>query len=169
MATLIEMVNLAERNKWDFSNSDRPYFMKDGNYAIPDETTSQEDKELLADIISEGSEELAKAMLISWDNGLIPAGPCSGIREYHNEVPRALHFGVKGPSDIILPLSEKLTNDLPEYHHLCREAGDMLRYDLDYFLNGKELTKEESNAIFKKVVESLNETLGIQNENKTLN
>ena len=37
---------LAERNGWSYSISEnRPYFMKNGNYAIPDETTSEEDKE----------------------------------------------------------------------------------------------------------------------------
>ena len=47
---------LAERNGWNFSMSNnRPYFMKNGNYAIPDENTSEEDKELLASIIAEGS------------------------------------------------------------------------------------------------------------------
>ena len=142
MATLLDMVNLAERNGWSFSNSDRPYFMKDGDYAIPDETTSKEDKELLAEIISEGSEELAKAMIISWDNGLKPAGPCSGIKEYHKGDRVMIHFGVTGPSDVILPLSEKLSKELPEYSHLCREVGEMLRYDFDHHIKNNDLTKK---------------------------
>ena len=55
---------LAERNGWRFAmQDDRPYFMKDGNYATPDETTSEEDKELLATIISEGSDEMKQLIL----------------------------------------------------------------------------------------------------------
>ena len=35
---------LAQRNGWDYSLSDgRPYFMKNGKYATPDETTTEED------------------------------------------------------------------------------------------------------------------------------
>ena len=47
---------LAERNNWNYVVEDgRPYFMKkDGGYAIPDENTTEEDKEMLAEAIAEG-------------------------------------------------------------------------------------------------------------------
>ena len=81
---------LAERNNWSFSWNgevgNRPYFMKNGNYAVPDETTSLEDKELLAEIISEGSNEMKKLIVDCWNNGVKISGPCSGIKEYHKEM-----------------------------------------------------------------------------------
>ena len=172
MATLIEMVNLAERNNWDFSmdtENNRPYFMKNGDYVTPDETTSKEDKELLAGIISEGSDELKKAILICWDNNLKIAGPCSGIKEEHKNKPHSAHFGVVGPEDMIMPLCENLKVKLPDYNHMYRENMDKTaRYDFSYFLNGKDLSKEESEVIFKVIVSSLEETLGIHNDKKAL-
>ena len=57
---------LAVRNGWDFSMDmeyNRPYFMQNGNYAIPTSNTTQEDKELLASIISEGSDKLKTIIL----------------------------------------------------------------------------------------------------------
>lgn len=52
---------LANRNGWSYSLIDgRPYFIKDGKYTVPDETTTEEDKEILANILSEGSKEMAR-------------------------------------------------------------------------------------------------------------
>ncbi len=172
MATLIQMVELAERNNWNFSmdiEDNRPYFMKDGKYAAPDETTTKEDKELLAGIISEGSDELKKAILICWENNLKIAGPCSGIKEEHKNQPHSVHFGVMGPEDMIMPLCENLKAKLPDYDHMYREnTNNTARYDFDYFLKGKNLSKEESNTIFKVIVSSLEDTLGIHDDKKAL-
>lgn len=159
--------DLASRNGWDFSMvDDRPYFMKNGDYASPNEDTSLEDKRLLANIISEGSSELEKLILLSWNNGLTVTGPCSGIREYHDKPPIALHFGVKGPMEIVFPLYQSLLKDLPDYSHLCRDQDDITRYDFNYFLNGKTLSKEESEKIFKKINEEINEVLGKEKTKK---
>lgn len=162
---------LAKRNNWSFSiNSDdnRPYFMKDGKYAIPDEYTSDEDKQLLAAIIAEGSEELAKLIITCWNNNLIVAGPCSGIIEFHDKEPFALHFGVSGKKEIITALYDELMIFLPDLAHRIRDVEDGTRYDLNYFLKGKEISKEEANQIFKAINISLEKILEISEKEKTI-
>ena len=146
--------NLAERNGWSYSVTDnRPYFMKDGKYAVPDGTTSDEDKELLANIISEGSTEMEQLILLCWDNGVNISGPCSGIKEFHNKPPHSLHFTFNGNNDLIEPLYQKLLITFPNFKHLCREQNNTIRYDIDYPLNGIELTTEQSNQIFSIIKE----------------
>ena len=143
---------LAQRNGWDYSLSDgRPYFMKNGKYATPDETTTEEDKELLANIISEGSIEMAQLIILCWNNGIIISGPCSGIREYHDKQPFSLHFSFKAEKDFIDPLYASLRNTFPTFNHLYREDHDLIRYDIDYPLEGKELTTAESDQIFSVI------------------
>lgn len=147
---------LAERNGWSYSISDnRPYFMKNGNYAIPDETTSDEDKELLANIISEGSIEMAQLIRLCWDNGINISGPCSGIRKFHDKPPISLHFSFKADQNLINSLYTNLQTIFPTFHHMYREDKDMIRYDIDYFLNGKELTTEESDEIYSTIKNQL--------------
>ncbi len=149
-------IQLAERNGWSYSSIDgKPYFMKDGKYAIPDETTTEEDKKLLASIISEGSSEMAQLIELCWDNGIIISGPCSGIREFHDDPPFALHFSFKASKDIIDPLYSKLQDEFPTFDHMYRETNDLVRYDIDYFLEGKELTTEESDEIFSVIKDQL--------------
>ena len=142
---------LANRNGWTYSVvEDRPYFMKNGNYATPDEQTPQEDREMLAYIISEGSEEMQKLILNCWANGLKISGPCSAIREYHDKQPIALHFAFIGNTDLVNSICENIKTIFPSFEHLCRNKNNgETRYDIDYALNGKELTNDESNAIFK--------------------
>ena len=143
---------LADRNGWSYSDSDgRPYFMKDGNYAIPDETTSDEDKEILANIISEGSSEMAQLILLCWDNGIIISGPCSGIREFHKDPPHSLHFSFKASKDLIDPIYADIQETFPTFDHLYRQDNGLIRYDIDYPLKGKELTVTESNEIFSVI------------------
>ena len=140
---------LAERNGWNYSLTDgRPYFTKNGTYAIPDENTSDEDKELLANIISEGSSEMAQLIRLCWDNGIIISGPCSGIKEFHNKQPFSLHFSFKAPKELIDSLYESMKEVFPSFEHMYRENCGLIRYDIDYFLGGKELSMEESNEIF---------------------
>lgn len=147
---------LAERNGWSYSVSDnRPYFMKDGKYVIPDETTSEEDKELLASIISEGSKEMAQLIQLCWDNGIIISGPCSGIREFHDKPPISLHFSFTGKKDIIDSLYNSLKIEFPDFNHMYREVNGMMRYDINYFLNGKELTTKESDMIYSIIKNQL--------------
>lgn len=143
---------LAQRNGWDYSLSDgRPYFMKNGKYATPDETTTDEDKELLANIISEGSIEMAQLIILCWNNGIIISGPCSGIREYHDKQPFSLHFSFKASKDFIDPLYASLQGIFPKFNHMYREDYGLIRYDIDYPLEGKELTQAESNQIFSVI------------------
>lgn len=147
---------LASRNGWDYSlNNGKPYFMKNGKYAVPDETTSEEDKELLASIISEGSSEMAQLILLCWNNGIIISGPCSGIREFHDEAPIYLHFSFKAPKDIIDPLFMNLKETFPSFNHFYREERDLVRYDINYMLKDKELTVDESNEIFSIIKNQL--------------
>ena len=154
-------LELAQRNGWNYSNSDgRPYFMKDGNYAIPDETTSEEDKDILANIISEGSIEMAELIKLCWNNNIKISGPCSGIREYHDKPPFSLHFSFMAEKVLIDPLYESLQNIFPAFNHLYRESNGMIRYDIDYYLNGKELTVDESNEIFFIIKKQLQFELG---------
>ena len=142
-------IELARRNGWSYSVSDgRPYFMKDGKYAIPDETTTEEDKELLANIISEGSLEMAQLILLCWNNGIVISGPCSGIREFHNKPPFSLHFSFKASKDLIDPLFANMQETFPSFNHMYREDNGLIRYDIDYPLMGKELTVNESDEIF---------------------
>ncbi len=145
---------LAERNGWSYSVSgNRPYFMKNGKYAVPDETTSEEDKEMLARIISEGSTEMAQLILLCWDNGITISGPCSGIREFHTDPPYSLHFSFTGRKDLIESLHHRLLIRFPSFNHLYREGEDTTRYDINYPLNGIELTTEQSNQIFSIIKE----------------
>ena len=149
-------LQLAQRNGWSYSLSDgRPYFMKNGNYAIPDETTTEEDKELLANIISEGSKEMAQLILICWNNGIIISGPCSGIREFHNNPPFSLHFSFKASRDLIDPLFVNIREIFPTFNHLYREDNDLIRYDIDYPLKEKELTAIEADNVFSIIKEQL--------------
>lgn len=142
-------IELAKRNGWSYSVSDgRPYFMKNGKYAIPDETTTDEDKEILANIISEGSIEMAQLIVLCWNNGIIISGPCSGIREFHDEPPFSLHFSFKASRKLIEPLCANLQDTFPMFIHLCREDNGLIRYDITYPLEGKELTTIESDEIF---------------------
>lgn len=158
---------LAERNGWSYSMDDsRPYFMKNGDYATPDETTSKEDKELLANIISEGSEELAQLILLCWDNNLKISGPCSGIRKFHEKQPFSLHFCLKAPMDIIEPLHKELQEIFPDFDHLVRVKEELARYDINYFLKGKELTQEESDSIFSIIRKQLELELENKKDNK---
>ena len=149
-------LQLAQRNGWSYSLSDgRPYFMKNGNYAIPDETTTEEDKELLANIISEGSKEMAQLILICWNNGIIISGPCSGIREFHNNPPFSLHFSFKASRDLIDPLFVNIREIFPTFNHMYREDNDLIRYDIDYPLKEKELTAIEADNVFSIIKEQL--------------
>ncbi len=153
---------LAKRNGWSYSVSDgRPYFMKNGKYAIPDETTTEEDKELLANIVSEGSIEMAQLILLCWNNGIIISGPCSGIREFHENSPFSLHFSFKASKDLINPLIACLQETFPEFKHMYREENGLIRYDIDYPLKGKELTVAESDEIFSIIKEQLH--MGLDN------
>ena len=122
--------------------------MKDGKYAIPDETTSQEDKELLASIISEGSQEMSQLIQLCWNNGIIISGPCSGIKEFHKNPPVALHFGFIAQASIIDPLYNSLQTALPNINHLYRAENDLVRYDITYMLNNNKLSAQQSNEIF---------------------
>ena len=158
---------LADRNGWDFSISDnRPYFMKNGNYAIPNENTSLEDKELLASIIAECSNKLKDIILKCWNNNIIVSGPCSGIKEFHESNPISLHIGIMGPEEIIYYMQQTMQSIFPEFNHMVRESKGLIRYDMSYFLQGKELTTEQSDTIFGTFDEQLNILL---NEQKGLN
>ena len=159
---------LAERNGWSYSESDnKPYFMKDGSYAIPDETTTDEDKELLANIISEGSSEMAQLILLCWNNGITISGPCSGIREFHDKPPISLHFSFKASKEIIDLLFNSLQSTLSTFHHMYRESNGLVRYDIDYFLEEKELSAKESNDIFAVIKNQLQNSLDIIDNKKT--
>ena len=156
---------LAQRNKWEYNLQDgRPYFLKDGKYAVPDENTTIEDKELLANILSEGSDEMAKLILDCWDNNIGISGPCSGIEEFHNEHPFALHFTFIAPKKLIKPLYDSIRTVFPDFDYMYREQNNEVRYDINYMLEGKILTKEQSNEIFSVIREQLEAQL---NNNKT--
>jgi hypothetical protein len=151
---------LAERNNWELSISDnRPYFMKNGRYAVPDDQTSEEDKELLANIIAEGSIEMANLILNCWKNNIEISGPCSGIREFHDKQPFSLHFSFLGPAEIIKPLADRIQAIFPNFSHLLREKDNKVRYDINYFLDNKELTADEADQIFSVFNEQLNQVL----------
>ena len=158
--------DLANRNGWEYSFYDgRPYFMKNGNYAEPNEETSEADKIILAEIVSEGSSEMAKLILMCWKNGIKISGPCSGIREFHDKAPISLHFCFIGESDLIGSLYEQLKTVFPSFDHLYRninESDD--RYDINFYLGDKELSKEESDFIFSIINNQL--SMVIQNKNK---
>ena len=156
-----EYKKLAERNGWTYSVSDnRPYFMKNGNYAVPGENTYQEDKEFLASIISEGSIEMARLIVTCWNNNIGVKGPCSGIEEYHDKHPFALHFTFVAGKDVIEPLVQNIQSLFPNFNYLCREQGDKIRFDINYVLENKTLTVEESDAIFRIFREQLELIIG---------
>lgn len=149
---------LAERNGWRFAmQDDRPYFMKDGNYATPDETTSEEDKELLATIISEGSDEMKQLILTCWDNAIRISGPCSGIKEFHKKNPICLHFGMIGQNKILSLLYQRISAVYPGFNVYYREEDN--RLDINYSLKGKELTVIESNTLFEIIRKELESIL----------
>ena len=154
----VKWEELAKRNNWNLSVSDgRPYFMKDGNYVTPSSTTSQQDKEELATIISEESSELARLIVACWDNGFKISGPCSGITDAHTNAPFYLHFAVIAPAAIAEDLHSELSGCFPNFSHMLRGSeNDEIRYDISYhFKNGKGLTVIESNAIFSVMNEKL--------------
>lgn len=161
--------NLAQRNGWNFSmdvEANRPYFMKDGKYAIPDEHTTKEDKEMLADIIAEGSDELKRIILMCWDNGVVITGPCSGIREFHEQNPFALHLGIIADGEIIEPLYTKLQELLPDLSYMCRDNKGKIRFDMTLALEDRELSKEQSELIFGTVANELESLLNINKDDK---
>ena len=152
---------LADRNGWRFVMEEgRPYFMKmEGGYAVPDEKTSEEDKELLANIIAEGSIEMQNLILNCWRNNINISGPCSGIREFHENLPFALHFSFKAQKDIIEPLYNSLQTELSALNHMYREENDLIRYDITYPLNGNGLSTQQSNEIFSIIKNQLQTVL----------
>ena len=172
----IEMYKqLAERNGWDFSMDteyNRPYFQKNGDYAVPDEKTTPEDRVLLASIIAEGSVQLRKIALMCWENGIRITGPCSGIKEFHDRMPFTLHLGIKAPIEIIDPLHKRLSELLPNLNYMIREdKDDLIRYDIDLPLNNKALTKDQSEQIFGVIYNELERILHpkkTNEDNKTL-
>jgi hypothetical protein len=156
---------LALRNGWTYVIQDeRPYFMKNGNYATPDETTSDEDKELLATIMSEGSDEMKNLIIICWNNGIKISGPCSGIKEFHNKQPFALHFSMIGSKDLINQLYSRIEELFPDFSLRKSEKNNELRFDINYFLNGKELMKTESDLIFREIRKVLEDILITQKQ-----
>ena len=124
---------LAKRNGWDFYFDERPYFLKDGKYATPDETTSLEDKEMLAKIIAEGSTELESIILLSWENALKVGGPCSGIREAHKNTPIYLHCAIIGDSERLNYLYEMIYPLYPDFVRLTPGNGGEIRFDFHTF------------------------------------
>lgn len=162
MELIEQYKQLAERNGWTFildEVSHRPYFMKDGDYAVPDELTTEEDKDLLATIIAEGSEQLKRIILMCWKNNIQVTGPCSGIREAHDYPPFSLHLGIVAPSEITTPLHSKLYERFPEFNYLSRAKGEKVRYDIHYFLSNIELTKEQSEQIFEHIANELEKVI----------
>ena len=157
--------NLAKRNNWNFGiTNDRPYFMKDGEYAKPDKTTSDEDKKLLAEIISEGSDEMAKLIIKCWDNNISISGPCSGIKAFHKNETYGPHFAFLTDNSTLKKLDTNLKNEFPDFYFLLRDQ----RLDFNYFTGDKELTKEEADQIFKKINEILEKTLEIEKEDQKI-
>ena len=161
--------NLAERNNWDFSIGEdtKPYFMKDDNLAIPDEFTSEDDKLLLASIISEGSEELLKLILNCWENNIEISGPCSGIKEFHTKEPVIMQFGISSTPDIVLSLYEELAQIMPDSYHLVKIEDGKIKYNFNHLLRENILTEDESNQVFRIIDDRLNYILRMQ-KNKQL-
>ena len=162
---------LAERNNWNYVVEDgRPYFMKkDGGYAIPDENTTEEDKEMLAEAIAEGSSELAKLIITCWDNHIGISGPCSGILEYHpqDKPPVRTHFTIIASREIVEMLYNNMQMAFPDYEYLVREnSNGTVRFDIDYWLNGKVLTVEEADNIFLSIHEQLKIVLNMEKQNR---
>ncbi len=159
-----EYEELAKRNGWIYSMSDgRPYFMKDGDYASPDETTSKEDKDFLAEIISEGSNEMKKTILMCWENGITISGPCSGITDYHKGKDVVyVHFSFAGEKEKITELYQKLQVPFPDFHHSLSERKGLTRYDFVY--QTEPLALEESNGIFEIVNEALKEVYKVEDQ-----
>ena len=158
--------NLAERNNWDFSigEDNKPYFMKDDNLAIPDEFTSEDDKLLLASIISEGSEELLKLILNCWENNIEISGPCSGIKEFHTKEPVIMQFGISSTPDTVLSLYEELARIMPDSYHLVKIEDGKIKYVFNHLLRENTLTKDESNQVFKIINDTLNYILRMQKQ-----
>lgn len=140
---------LAERNGWSYSGGDgRPYFMrKSGGYAMPDDSTTYADKELLASIISEGSDEMKKLVLKCWENKIEIGGPCSGIKAFHSDdrMMWRTHFAFIGPQEIMYALYVQYKNDFNVHY-------SEKRLDVDKNFD-RAITKEESDAIFRKMNE----------------
>ena len=158
--------NLAERNNWDFSigEDNKPYFMKDNNLSIPDEFTSEDDKLLLASIISEGSEELLKLILNCWENNIEIAGPCSGIKEFHAKEPVIMRFGISSTPETVLSLYEELARIMPDSYHLVKIEDGKIKYVFNHLLRENTLTKDESNQVFKIINDTLNYILRMQKQ-----
>ncbi len=157
-----DYVELANRNGWDYSfDGERPYFMQNGQYAIPNENTTEEDKILLAQTIAEGSDEMVKLILKCWENGIKISGPCSGITEFHSKKPYALHFTFIGDSELISKIYEEILAVFPNFNHLYRNnpSNNQDRYDINYVLPENGLTKAESDLIFLTINNQLDMVL----------
>lgn len=151
---------LAERNGWNYCDIDgRPYFMKDGRYATPDEHTSEEDKELLSTIISEGSMEMKTLIEMCWNHNIKIGGPCSGIKEFHMKNPVCLHFAMIGNQKVLLPLYKRIDDDYPGFDvdYRREETGD--RLDIAFSLKDKELTTKQSDVLFELIRKELESIL----------
>ena len=158
---------LAERNGWYyFLEGERPYFYKNDVYAVPDETTSEEDKELLAEIISEGSVELKKLLIDCWNNKIKIGGPCSGIKEFHDPIEdHHLQFRFIGSEEFLIPLYTRIKEALPNLIHHIRINSD--EKDNYYSIHtDNSLTIEESNAIYAIIREQLQICLNHREEVK---
>ena len=161
-------IELSKRNNWKyFVQDNRPYFYsQEGGYAVPDDKVSIEDKELLASIIAEGSEELAKIAVTCWNNNILISGPCSGIDEYHQDKDNViLHVSFIGPMEIIKPLYDRIKAIYPLYisDDLRLVKNGLTRIDIGYSV-GKGITHEEANEIFRNIRRELCDVLGIQME-----
>ncbi len=185
---------LALRNGWRFSiDNNRPYFMGDDGYAVPTESTTLEDKRMLAEAIAEGSDEMVELILLCWENGINIAGPCSGIREAHDEnnPPYYLHFTFIAKKEVLEPLYAAIEEafplgdgeKFPYFSCLLREKSSLendglFRLDFSYSLGPvghveNYLNKEQADAIFaelKKRLESVLEEIRNKNlQHKTEN
>lgn len=155
---------LAERNGWDYSfDGERPYFMKAGRYAVPDDNTSEEDKELLANVISEGSIELERLILLCWDNGIAISGPCSGIDKYHSKQPVHLHFSCTASKELIDSLTQNLQAIFPNFGLMLRDMNGQTRLDIR-FTTQNGITQEQSDAIFSVIRDNLEYEISKQKE-----
>ncbi len=164
---------LAARNNWDFVNKDgRPYFYEkekerkigqSRKYAVPNATTTEKDKRLLAEILCEGSDEMKLLILKCWDNGLKFDEACSCIKEHHAPDSKfyGLHFCFIGPQDKMSALCELLKNDFPEplLRENDKEPGITVRLDVHKSIT-RGLTKEESDAVFRKMNVAFDKVFG---------
>ena len=94
---------------------------------------------------------MAQLIQICWDNRIIISHPCSEIKEYHDKPPFEPHFSITTSKDIITSLYKKLQVIFPTFRHMCREKGNLIRYDISYPLNSNELSTHESNEIFSVI------------------